>query len=415
MTNTPTLVAILLLMVASVAFKANGVFTEVRPLTGDEPVYVDLASGMTRGEGFQKEGKPTAWRTPGFPAYLAVMLSLTQENNEHLFATRIIIFLINTLILPLTAWLAWLLFQDKSVAMLAGVLWSLLGNSHALASEFMGEEPAILLLALGLIACIYALKRDSALLALGAGLLVGVAVLVRGYLLFVTIVVPVFYLTDSRDARRMRFAGLTALGGFAVLMGWMARNEIEMGSFTLSTEGPEQIWIGNNIWTRGSWDGWNSAKIADQSWPQTRYLQERHPGIESLTETQLAAVFAEEAVKDLGASLGRILWLLPRKAIIFWYPSSYLGTDWTYAACLPFFAVGALFLVMNTNKRGACVILLGPVVAVLALCALTFGDPRFRHPVDPLIVICSSYGMVRVWRAAMVKGPVLKDRQQCAA
>lgn len=393
-----TIAIIVFLSLASVFLKARGVFTEKRAFSGDESVYVSLSTGLLEGKGFQRDGKPTAWRTPGFPAYLTVIRYFTGEDEDNIFVSRILVFLLNCSITPLIGWLTWLLFKDNLIAIAACLFWAVLFNSRALASELMAEEPSSACLLAGFIIGLCAVPRQSLVLALFSGLSIGAAILMRGYLLPVTFTLPLFYLIHRRDIFSTKLALACVTTTALVLFGWSFRNLLMMNSFTFSTEGSEQIWIGCNAWTRGSWDGWSNSRLVDQTYPQSQYLTSKYPTILTMSEVELASVFAREAVNEISTSPGRALWLLPRKAVIYFLPYSYLGTDFTYLCLIPLALVGSFLLLWPLGRRDLFVLLTSPILSVLLICLLTFGDPRFRHPIDPFIAILASLGLVGLAR-----------------
>ena len=59
---------------------------------------------------------------------------------------------------------------------------------------------------------------------------------------------------------------------------------------------------------------------------------------------------------------------------------------------------------VQAMRRGLW-LLAAPIVGVMIVCLLTFGDPRFRHPVDPLIAILASVGIVYLTRRAVSMAP----------
>ena len=393
-------VLLILLTACSCSFKGHRLLKENIPLTGDEPEHIELAQSLISGKGFAyADGKPTAWRTPGFPLYLAFIY---RAAGEDLIIIRAFLLLLNCLITPLLFWFTWLLFKDNLTASLAGVLWTFNWNSYSLATAILGEEPAALFLLSGFISGVYALRRRSILLAMLAGLLVGFSILSRGYLLSALIILPIWYLANDRGGKKLALASLTA--ALLILFGWMGRNAAQMGSFTLSTEGAEVVWIGNNAWARGSWDGWSSHQLTNESSPQTQYLLQKYPDINALDEVARAGVFAGEAVNELVNHPQRVIWLLPRKMLVYFSPTSYLGFDWIYLLTLPFFIVGCVLLLLRREQRHLFWLLCSPVFGVLAVCLLTFGDPRFRHPVDTVIVVVASYGTTAIVRLVSPAG-----------
>src|SRR5262249_50427588 len=159
---------------------------------------------------------------------------------------------------------------------------------------------------------------------------------------------------------------------------------------TLSTQGPQELWCGNNAWARGAWPG----EWMKEDSEQHKYLRAKYPEYDNIGEVARSHIFGREAVYELFHHPKRILWLAPRKIAIYFSPFSFWGNDWLYMGLLPFSWIGAFFLWRSPVLRRTLWLLVAPIIGVMIVCLLTFGDPRFRHPVDPLITIISSVGIV---------------------
>jgi hypothetical protein len=256
-----------------------------------------------------------------------------------------------------------------------------------LAGLLVGESVAALFLTVGLVLIVVAEQRRSPLIAGLAGLALGYAALTRGYLLL-GILGPIAWLF-FRKLRREAAVSLVAVS--MILGGWVIANGVRMGVFTLSTE-TEVLWQGNNAWARGSWPG---------DWaPQEAYLKAKYSEFSELNEVGRSRIYLKEAVQECFRNPTRILWLLPRKAMIFFAPSSYLGFDWLYLLLVPLWLVGGVCLAAQPKGRLVLWLLGSPVVGVLIICLLSFGDPRFRHPVDPLLVVLACVGLVQLQKLA---------------
>jgi hypothetical protein len=225
-----------------------------------------------------------------------------------------------------------------------------------------------------------------------AGLLLGFTVLIRAYMVFV-LIGPFIRLIRQKNKR---FAIALAVTFFVVIGGWMTRNFAKLGAFTFSTQGAQELWCGNNAWARGAWPGeWVSGDSA-----QRRYLRTKYPGFDQIGEVARSRIFVGEAAGELFSHPARILWLIPRKAAIYFSPFSSWGKDWVYLGLLPFSIVGGIALRLSKRGRRSLWLLGTPIIAVMIICLFTFGDPRFRHPVDSLIVILSSVGITYISRGA---------------
>jgi len=376
----PAAPAILLFLLA-LALRGPWFAGSALPLGGDEVAYHALAVRLAEGKGFVDDsGAPTAWRTPGLPAVLSLIYRVMGPDPG---VARVILVVVTSLTEPALYTLAFLLFQRREIAFLVGLSWVALPTSRHLAGALLGEPLAALFVTLGLLLAVLAVPRRSILLAGAAGLLLGYAVLIRVFLLPMLVGPLAWFVT--RRAWRLPAALLVATG--VILGAWGVRNALRMGTFTLSTQ-TAGVWQGNNAWTRGSWPG--------NFTPQREFLAGKYPNFSQLDEVGRSRVFVREALNEIMSNPGRTLWLLPRKILIFLSPSSYLGFDWLYAGLLPFSLLGAVHLARQPGYRHTLWLLGVPVLGVLAVCLVVFGDPRFRHPVDPVMVVLAWVGLAEV-------------------
>jgi 4-amino-4-deoxy-L-arabinose transferase-like glycosyltransferase len=365
----------------------------------DEPFYDTLAHRLTSGTGFTLEtGEPTAWRTPGFPVVLGFIYWVTGGSRE---IARLTLASSTVFTALVVYWLCRMLLMDTTVALLAGLLWQTLLTTHRFAGLLMAEGAAALAFTLGLVLAVLAVRRNSTLLSGAAGALMGFCVLMRAYMLF-AVLGPFLWLLIGKKKRQ---AAVYAVCLSVVLSGWMTRNYLSLGVFTISTEGPEVAWCGNNAWARGAWPGEWMREDSEQK----TYMRSRHPGFDQLGEAERSRVFAREAVDLVFHQPLHILWLIPRKVAIFLSPISFWGIDWVYLALLPFSLSGIAILWRLRSERRNLWLMAFPIMGIMMVCILTFGDSRFRHPVDPLIAILSSLGIVHLARRIMDHLPSGKE------
>jgi hypothetical protein len=260
-------------------------------------------------------------------------------------------------------------------------------------------------------------QRSSLILGLG-GVGLGYAVLTRGFLLPAIFLLPAtLYFTRKVSRALCLWLLITALILPAL---WIWRNHRETGRWQFSSEAQWVLWEGNNRWARGSWPG----DIVRPDSEQRRYLLEKYPEFLDVKEMKQADILLNEAVIEFRSNPGHVLSLLPRKAFILFLPVSYMGFDVAYSITIPFVVIGLILLLSNNEQR-----LLGTLIGVLVgtvviTCTLTFGDPRFRATVDPLLFLASGYaggylahrrgkhegGAGDVRSDALVKAPTLPNR-----
>jgi 4-amino-4-deoxy-L-arabinose transferase-like glycosyltransferase len=416
------------------------------PLGGDEPEYDALAWGLsqtgayTSQPGFSlayyspSDFAPTAFRAPVFPATLAAVYSLFGHRT---LPARLVLVGIGSLSALLVFLLALELIQDRRAALLAALAWALWPAAVyqlSTASSNLGTEGvAVALVLLGLWMLALSLRRPSLLLVAGGGAVLGLCALTRSNLLLVAAFsVPwlAYAWWRSRGARRA-LLGAAVLGAafLAVVLPWVARNYAVVGAPTIATQ-TDVLFFGNNAWARGSYNSEGgklfeviapyrmatlsnlsrlaaggdmrraaSSFLLEQPSEQYRYLEERHPGLLLLTEAEKSGIYRQEGLKCIAGNGRRMLWLVYRKALLFWLPlhETRSGSDYSYmyAFMLPFFAVGAWRAVV---KRRDWLLLLAPVLACFATVIIAFGHPRYRFPAEPAMVILAAAGVAALAR-----------------
>jgi hypothetical protein len=302
-------------------------------------------------------------------------------------------------ILPILLYLLLRLLEvGRVAALLAAAALALSGNGVQLDTLLYGESMAAVAVLAAALVMLLAARKQSVAFAVASGLFLGGAILIRGYLILLPLVFAVWLFRTSQ-----RSVVITFLVAAALLPAvWVGRNRLVTGRFTYSSESADVLWQGNNQWARGAWPGrWTTN-------PQHAYLLERHPSLDAMDEMQVSDVMRAEFRHDLAANPSRIAWLLPRKAIIFFSPRSYLGTDWIYLAILPLCVYCTARILRRGDNRQPLILFLGSVAAVLVVCLVSFGDPRFRHPIDAFI-----FGLVAL--PFRMSRPLTKDQNPLSA
>jgi len=357
--------------------------------SGDEISYHALAIGILSGDGFiALDGSPTAWRTPGFPTFLAAIYGTCGISPLN---ARIVLVVVTGLTAPLVYFLGKVLFKDDAVAVASGVIWISFSNTFKLSSVLVGENVSAALMVLSCICIVVSHQKPSVKLVIVAGVFAGAAILTRGYLLLAPIG-PSIWIARKNKA----FAAVFLLSCMVLPGSWAMRNAVELGSPVLSTQPAQEMWCGNNAWARGAWPGeWTSPNSQ-----QKAYIKSRHPGFDEMSELNRSRVFANEFVIEVCSHPVRIFWLIPRKVAVYLSPaSSHLGMDWMYLCTAPFSILGImLFLRKGSRYRNVLWIICAPLISVAAVCMLTFGDSRFRQPVNPFIALLSGYAIVGILR-----------------
>jgi 4-amino-4-deoxy-L-arabinose transferase-like glycosyltransferase len=395
-----------------------------KPLTHDEHEYLLLARNVADGRGFVyllPDGSPAPGehfgRAPFYPLFLAGITRLTrtipgvsaapEPSGEPgastatppaepgpglLRAVRIVQSCLGGVLVWLIAWLA-NRAAGPAAATAAGALAALY-PPLVWTPAYTLSETLYSVLALG---CAGLLTLDSrrAGVSIGAGALVGLAVLTRPAMLFF-LPLTIAWLGWRR---RWRPAAMFALTCALVIAPWTLRNAHEYGRFVLvASEGGVTFWTGNHPLATGEGDMAANPAIKRANLA----LRARHPG---MTPEALEPIYYREAVTFIRDQPLAWAWLMLRKVFFTVVPvgpsyrlhsSLYFGASiLSYLSVLPFALLGLAAL----WRRGASPVplLLLAAASVLA-CIVFFPQERFRIPVvDPALLVCAG-----AWRALRV-------------
>ena len=215
-----------------------------RRLFSDERDYDRLARTLSATGRYDDAGRPTAYRSVGYPAFVAAIYRVAGPESE---AVRVV----QALLDGATAFLLFLLVRPAGIGAARGaaLLWTMFPPA-ILYSRFLRPETitAFLLTAIAL-----ALARESSLSRVarfGVGLLLGVAALVRTEFLLVLPMIP--FVLERAPARAPRAALLLA-GACLVVVPWVVRNHFAVGAPTLSTSIGGAFLIGNHPGATGGY------------------------------------------------------------------------------------------------------------------------------------------------------------------
>lgn len=372
--------------------------------SNDEPEFVSLARGLADSGTYRhppgidnlgmggQTGDPTAFRTPGLPVFLALHLRLL---GPSLIYPRLTLVFLSALSCVLIALVGRRSFSPQ-VGLLASATWSLwpptMLSGYA-ADRLFCENLGVFLLIASVLLFLEVSERSSSSWAFASGILLGLAVLTRG---FFVLIVPFFLLAcvclTAPRVKRAQFA-ICILGGVFLTLGlWVGRNWVVLGRPLISTQ-TEGFYLGNNPWARGSFDGeflvvgWNS--------PQLKRMEQRYPGFRQMGELERSDAWKTEARRCVTEDPVRFAWLLFRKTLIFWAPVQ----DWRYgpyrhhyalAMILPFFVIGAFCLARNPTTSG--IMLVGPILGVYLAALLTYSHDRYRFTIEPFIILIAAHG-----------------------
>ena len=374
-------------------------------LKGDEPEYVTIAEALNQEGRYRsteamlklyqggKPGDSTAYRSPVLPLILVAHYRIFGTSLTY---PRITLILLSSLTCVLLAFLGRNIGYPLA-GLVAGAIWALWPPAFFgaySADRLLNENLAAFFLVGSIILMLGFRHAPTPLRIITSGLLLGLAILTRGYLLFL-LPLAIIFIALWPIKRRSQVAILFALSSIIVPGTWVVRNWVVMGKPVLSTQ-TDHFYLGNNAWARGSFGG--DVLTLRYEAPQIKVLIERHPNFREMSEMERSEMWSQEAVSSVTSNPARFIWLLGRKTLLFWAPIqtwSHRSYRWHYpfGVILPFFIVGILITFGRGLKRETLLLLL-PVIGVYIASLLTYALDRYRFPIEPFIVLLGAIGIV---------------------
>lgn len=378
---------------------AFGLFYWVdKPLTHDEREYSALARSVAAGRGFTYDpGHQTGTaqqfgRAPGYPLFLALIGAPDADAVSTPLRVKVAQSLVGAVVVFLIG-----LIALRSRGPRAGIVAASIAAVYpplAWMSAYVLSETLFSLVALSAVIVLDATMRRARTHRAGgagmltAGLLAGLATLVRPVMLFFLPLALLWVLRRGRPALAVAFLA----AALAVILPWTARNYRVYDRFVLiASEGGVTFWTGNHALARGDGD---LAANPDLKRAELEFRQ-RHPG---LTAEQLEPLYYQDALQYIARHPGWWLTLLAKKAFYTVVPAgpSYTLHSWKYFAAsvasylllLPF-AIAGVRQVWRSPARPTALLLAAASVVIAGL--LFFPQERFRIPVlDPAMIVCAA-------------------------
>lgn len=367
-----------------------------------------VATGEGFGSPFDVPTGPTAWLAPAYPALLGFLFRLLGTYSQ---ASAVAILIFNSLVSALTCaavfWLASLAL-DRSTAWLSAALLAVYPPSlwHAVNTIW---DTSLLALAIVLLVCgLYTLGREISPKAPTLyGLALGLAAWINPV---VFTLLPVAWLQIFRHrkqalARKLASAVLVTLVAFCTVAPWMIRNYRELGRPYLRSNLGLELKLGNS----------------EAAWQDTRERRYSAPwflGHPSVVPEELArfadvgeAVYVQQAMAEaldfIRYNPGKFALLSLRRVYLFWLSDLAVKNDWVgnldlslslswmRKAChllpLPFLALG---LVLAVRRKMDILPLAGAMMLFPLVYYATHVSERYRFPIEPLILVVASYGVL---------------------
>lgn len=364
-----------------------------------------IAGAIARGEGFSSPfgmpSGPTAWIGPLYPYLLAGLFKIFG-----LFSTEsaIAILTVNCLFAGLTCWAIFRISDEvfgRSVALLAAAMWAAVPFFYRWAITWVWDPPvSAFLLALGVLLVIRTETTDWKRWA-GLGALAGVSALVNPAL---TTLFPVLLAWCAWKLRRKTSVYSSLVIAVAVMIvcisPWLVRNRVVFGQWVfLRSNAGFEFSIGNFAGSPGVPYKGKHPVVNPRVFEEYRRMG----------EIAFNKVKSEEAMSWVRAHPADFARLSLKRVADFWdgaalnhEPPDDPWRPWMVSLeSAP--ALLGLLLVLTRRVRNS-----GPIVLMLLIYPLpyyvVYTNPRYRHAIEPLLVVLIGYFLVTVWEEFRGRG-----------
>ena len=365
------------------------------PLSGDEPDYHGIAASFLRGDGWTDPAGNLSYRPPLLPFQLMLLYGVAGPDPV---AARWAMVAVSSLIAPLLYLEARsLVHRRDGIALLGAAAWVLYPPAIWYAGRVVTENMAAILVLGGLGAYLWAARSGSAWAAAFTGTLWALAALNQPTLLLLPLALVSAQVVLGRLGRidwswpHLRW-GL-ALACFALVMTpWTVRNYVEHGVIMPTTSGLGWLMLMSNGTLQ------HQTVQAGGYFKNPELVRARAEGNSEAARDAIGRRLALDELRENWRLLPRPL---VNRAINFWTPrpdpfdSSWTRNDWIMLAvwgpALVLFATSSFLRSWRQNWPALTV-----VVYAFVFVLPFWGTPRFRFPVDPIIIIGASVGLTEL-------------------
>jgi len=384
--------ALLIVLVAGLFIRILFVFVHQRPVVSDERENDELAHSIVTDASYAIEGIPTAYRPVGYPAFLSIAYTAF---GHHPIAAKLLQAFLDTL----TAYFLFLLgnIRSQRTGEIAAALWVFFLPAILFSNLLLTESLTVFLVVLSFLVFQRLQPSTSSIFFAVCGFLVGAAILVKPALLPFPFLLLVFARKMSLPARQMIVLAAATL---AVILPWMTRNLLVLDTFTLSTNGGMNLYVGNNPSATGAYSGVFPEELSDST-------------IDEITRNQRAMKLATDYV----TSSPRMFFLNGVKKVAHVFRSEGDILIGSFADSISFRKVGfkkqyrsvPISVAVATNLSSFLLLLLGIagflasernrlfwfsavfVISSLLVHFVFFGGSRFHFPFMPFATLYAAF------------------------
>jgi hypothetical protein len=358
-----------------------------------------IARSIATGHGFTSPfpewSGPTTWVAPVYPFLIAAVFKLFGLFST---ASAVVLLGFNCAVSALTIWPLWKIAEyvtTRRVAFVCAWCWALLPPFMAWAVFWIWDAALTTLVLTWIIWFTIRLSqavtwRNSS----GFGFLWGFAALLNPSLLSLFPVTLAFIVWHARRRREPWLApsAFCALVFVLTIAPWLVRNYIAFGKFVfIRGNFWAEMHFGNSIWADGTWQGFSHPEVN---------MRERRKYV-AIGEQAYFAEKEREVKQFIHQYPHFFAELCFRRVLLYWWdfgdfygyvPDSLMTVGRRTFSTLALVGV-VLFLV---RKRPGAGLITGALMMFPLPYYLTYPYGRYRHVIEPLLLICAVYAVSRV-------------------
>ncbi|HEX3175551.1 MAG TPA: glycosyltransferase family 39 protein [Methylomirabilota bacterium] len=366
----------------------------------DETAYIAHAEQLARGAGFvDAGGLPATYWPVGYPAALALAYRVGGEGYPAAASLNVIAASVTAMLTYLCA----VTHFGRAVGVIAGLVVAIYPN-HVFYTSLHLTEPLFTLLLLAAAWCLLRSGPRTRPFLLAAGLLFGVATLIRPAIALFPLALPIWFRQRATPARAaLGHAGIVIGTMVLVVMPWVVRNHRVSGHWELASSGGHNFWIGNNPKALGGYVHDRATNAALSSGGTREFSRGYRLGLQTIANDPARAALRclQKVSYFVALETDGLLWNV--KGLERPWPMWVLASALSVANAAYVVVFGAWLLGAVVGRRPALTSLSLLLAAYLALIVLVFlGDPRYHYPLVPLAAIVGTATVLRdgreLWR-----------------
>lgn len=354
-----------------------------------------IVLGHGFGSPFPEWSGPTAWIAPLYPFLTAVVFKVFGLYST---VSALLLLGLNCAFSALTCWPIFLLGREvanRRVALVSAALWAIMPPFMTWAVNWVWDAALTTLVMTWIVWLAFRLGRRITLRAwLGFGLLWGIAALLNPSVLsFLPFSIAyIAWQTRSRGERWLTPAMLCCAVVLLTITPWLVRNYFAFGKFVfIRGNFWAEMRFGNSIYGDGTWLAYTHPEV--NPYERQKYLRLGEQGYFDSKKRDV-----QEFIHQYPRFFGELCF---RRVLLYWWDFGDIteaAPDVLLAMARRAFSTLALVgLFFAVWRRRPSWFLIASLLLIFPLpYYLTYPYGRYRHVIEPLLLICAVYAVAQV-------------------